>query len=104
MTFWNIFLWFLRENHQKVCLLSTTQTLSNSSRQQIDNTFLIFPRKQTLTIYANCVLKLWCSMWIVSFAWTVKVCLLEKKKEIYFKMLSAETVTPHAKHQGLNWM
>ena len=41
------------------------------SRRQIDDIFLIFPRKQDLTFQANCLLRR-------QFAWNVKSCFLGK--------------------------
>ena len=49
-------------------------SLGQFSRQQIDDIFLIFPRKQDLTFYANCL------QWR-QFAWNVYFCFLHKKKK-----------------------
>ena len=49
-------------------------SLSIFSRQQIDDIFLIFPRKQDLTFHANCLLR-------KQFAWNVKSFFLGKIKK-----------------------
>ena len=46
------------------------------SRRQIDDIFLIFPRKQDLTFHANCLLRR-------KFAWNVISCFLRKIRKIF---------------------
>ena len=46
------------------------------SRRQIDDIFLIFPRKQDLTFHANCLLRR-------QFAWNVISCFLRKIRKIF---------------------
>ena len=46
------------------------------SRQQIDDIFLIFPRKHDLTLHANCLLRR-------QFAWNVISCFLEKIRKMF---------------------
>ena len=48
------------------------------SRRQVDDMFLIFPRKQDLTFHANCLLRR-------QFAWNVKSCFLGKLRKIFSK-------------------
>ena len=64
-------------------------SLGWSSRQHIDDTFLIFPRKQVLTFHADCL------QWR-QFTRNVKTCFLGKVRK-YFKMTSAEIFTQSAK-------
>ena len=47
------------------------------SRRQIDDIFLIFPRKQDLTLHANCLLLR------RQLAWNVKSCFLGKVRKIF---------------------
>ena len=63
-------------------------SLDEFSRWQIDNIFLIFPRKQDLTFHANCF------QWR-QFAWNAKPISWKK----YFIMSSAEKFIPCAKSQ-----
>ena len=46
------------------------------SRRQIDDIFLIFPRKQDMTFHANCLLRR-------QFAWNVISCFLGKIRKIF---------------------
>ena len=58
----------------KICIFSffnLYHSLGIFSRRQIDDIFLIFPRKQDLTFHANCLLRR-------QFAWNVLSCFLRK--------------------------
>ena len=57
-------------------ILTFTHSLGIFSRRQIDDIFLIFPRKQGLTIHANCLPR-------TQFAWNVKSCFLGKIRKIF---------------------
>ena len=63
-----------------VCWLLTHIDLYHSqgivSRRQIDDIFLIFPRKQDMTFHANCHLRR-------QFAWNVISCFLGKIRKIF---------------------
>ena len=60
---------------EKMCL-NLYHSLGIFSRRQIDDIFLIFPRKQDLTFHANCLLRR-------QFAWNVKSCFLGKIRKIF---------------------
>ena len=63
----------------KICvkyLFNLYHSLGIFSRRQIDDIFLIFPRKQDLTFLANCLLRR-------QFAWNVISCFLRKIRKIF---------------------
>ena len=71
------------------CHLNLYHSLGVFSRWQIDDIFLIFPRKQDMTFHANCLLRR-------QVAWNVISCFLGRIKK-HFKMSSAENFTQSAK-------
>ena len=57
-------------------LFNLYHSLGIFSRRQTGDIFLIFPRKQDLTLHANCLLRR-------QFAWNVKSCFLGKIRKIF---------------------
>ena len=57
-------------------MINIYHSLDSFSRRQIDDIFLIFPRKQDFTFHANCLLRR-------QFAWNVKSCFLGKIRKIF---------------------
>ena len=56
--------------------INLCHSLGIFSRRQIDDIFLIFPRKQDLTFHANCLLRR-------QYAWNVKSCFLGKLRKYF---------------------
>ena len=66
---------YFKGKHTYKSLLNLYHSLGKFSRQQIDDIFLIFPRKYTLTFHANCLLR-------IQLAWSVKAYFLDKIRKI----------------------
>ena len=64
---------------------------ANSADDKLIFFFFHFPRKQDLTLHANCFLRR-------QFAWSVRPYFMGKIRKKNFKMSSAKIVTQHAKH------
>ena len=60
----------------EITIVNTYHTMGRFSRRQTDDIFLIFPRKQDLTLHANCLLQR-------QFAWSVKSYFLGKIRKTF---------------------
>ena len=96
---------------EKSALISLYHSLGIFSRWQIDNIFLIFPRKQDLTFHANCLLiprkqdLIFHANCLLrrQFAWNVKSCFLGKIRKNISKCRLLKILPRVLSFRAMNW-